>query len=100
MPLSRLLYSCTLYNSTRSLRSSIIEDALKLFWSWWILGDVKLELLSVRRSLMLVRMFARNRRSLLEESVHPQGCRRARLVKECEYVEGFILFSRGRSSAI
>ena len=101
------LILCSRYNSTRSLRSNILEDALKLFCSWWILGDVELELLSARKSLLRVvtslilgSMFARNCRSLLEESVHPQGCRRARLVKERDNVKGFILFSSGRSLAI
>ena len=101
------LILCTFYNSTRSLRSNILEDALKLFWGWWILGDVELKLLSAPKSLtrvvtglILGSMFPRNRRSLLEESVHLQGCRRACLVKECDYVERFILFGRGRSLAI
>jgi hypothetical protein len=31
--------------------------------------------------LILGSMLARNRRSFLEESVHPQGCRRACLVR-------------------
>ena len=48
--------------------------------------------------LTLGSIFARNRRSLLEESVHPYGCRRARLVKECDYVVRFILFCRRSSS--
>lgn len=92
--------SGALYDGANLALADIFEDGLELIGSRGLLGDVQLEVDTMRNGLR--RVVARLvlgggrggiRRGLLQYGGSPERRRRAGLMKEGDDVEGFVLFS-------
>lgn len=86
-----LLVVCTRDDLGDPALAHVFENGLDLVGGWLVLGDVELELLP-RRLASSSR--CRGGRSLLQEVGDPDRGRRARLVKERDNIEGFVLGCR------